>query len=60
MAVITFDVEKNSVCVLVEKSDIINTKEDNIVEVSSGAKHVSGKIFVNGEIDACIVRGERQ
>ena len=59
MAVITFDVEKNSVCVLVEKSDIVNTKEDNIIEVSSGSRHISGKVFVNGEIDAFIVRGER-
>ena len=60
MAVITFDTEKNSVCVLVEKSDIIHTKDDAVVEISTGAKHLSGKIFVNGEIQTCIIRGERQ
>ena len=60
MAVITFDTEKNSVCVLVEKSDIIHMKDDNVVEISSGSKHLSGKVFVNGEINTLVLRGERQ
>lgn len=60
MAVITFDVERNSVSVLVEKSDIIHINKDDCIEVSSGTKHISGKIFVNGEIHTCIIRGERQ
>ena len=59
MAVITFDTVNNSVCILVEKSDEIHTKDDNVVEVSAGAKHLSGKIFVNAEIQTCIIRGER-
>ena len=59
MAVITFDTTNNSICVLVEKSDIIHTKDDSMVEVSTGAKHLSGKVFVNGEINTCIIRGER-
>lgn len=59
MAVITFDTEKNSVCVLVEKSDIIHIKDDNVVEVSAGSKHLSGKVFVNGEIHTLVLRGER-
>lgn len=60
MAVITFDTVKNSVCVLVEKSDLIHMKDDNVVEVSTGAKHLSGKVFVNGEIQTLVLRGERQ
>ena len=59
MAVITFDTTNNSICVLVEKSDIIHTKDDTVVEISSGAKHLTGKVFVNGEINTCIIRGER-
>ena len=59
MAVITFDTVNNSVCILVEKSDEIHMKDDNVVEVSTGAKHLSGKIFINGEIQTCIIRGER-
>ena len=59
MAVITFDAANNSVCILVEKSDVIHMKDDNVVEVSAGSKHLSGKIFVNGEIQTCIIRGER-
>lgn len=59
MAVITFDTVNNSVCILVEKSDEIHVKDDNVVEISSGAKHLSGKIFTNGEIQTCIIRGER-
>lgn len=59
MAVITFDTKNNSVCILVEKSDIIHTKDDSVVEISTGAKHLSGKVFVNGEINTCIIRGER-
>ena len=58
MAVITFD--DNSVCVLVEKSDLIHIKDDDVVEVSTGAKHLSGKVWVNGEIPTLILRGERQ
>ena len=60
MAVITFDTEKNSVCVLVEKTDSIHMKDDNVVEISSGSKHLSGKVFVNGEIQTLVIRGERQ
>lgn len=59
MAVITFDAEKNSVCVLVEKSDIIHMKDDTVVEISAGSKHLSGKVFVNGEINTLVMRGER-
>ena len=60
MAVITIDTANNSVCVLVEKNDLIHLKDDNVVEVSSGSKHLSGKVFVNGEIDTLVLRGERQ
>ena len=60
MAVITFDTEKNSVCVLVEKSDSIHIRNSSTVEISSGSKHLSGKVFVNGEIQTLIIRGERQ
>ena len=59
MAVITFDLDKNSVCVLVEKEDIVRTKENNTVSSVKGDNHYSGKIFVNGTISTCIVRGER-
>lgn len=59
MAVITFDIEKNSVCVLVEKSDAIHMKDDEITEISTGSKYLSGKVFVNGEINTLILRGER-
>lgn len=59
MAVITFDTENNKVCVLVEKTDLIHFKDDSCVEISNGSKHLSGKIFVNGEIPVCIIRGER-
>ena len=60
MAVITFDTEKNSVCVLVEKSDLIHIKDDNVVEVSTGSKHLPGKVWVNDAINTLILRGERQ
>lgn len=48
MAVITFDTEKNSVCVLIEKTDLIHVKDGNTVEISNGSKHLPGKLFVNG------------
>ena len=59
MAVITFDTEKNSVCVLVEKSDLIHIKDDSAVEISNGSKHTVGKVFINGEINTLMIRGER-
>lgn len=60
MAVITLDIERNSVCVLVEKSDILHIKDDSVVEVSTGSKHLSGHVFVNGEINTLVLRGERE
>ena len=59
MAVITFNLDNNSVCVLVEKDDIIRNKENNAVCSVKGDNYYSGKIFVNDEISTCIVRGER-
>lgn len=60
MAVITFDTKDNSVCVLVEKTDLIHIKTEDCIEISHGSKHLSGKIFVNEEIQTCVIRGERQ
>lgn len=59
MAVITLDAEKNTITVLVEKTDIVNYKDDNVIETGSGAKHFIGKVFANGEVNICMVRGER-
>lgn len=59
MAVITFDTENNSICVLVEKSDLIHLKDDSVIEISNGSKHLPGKVWVNGEINTLILRGER-
>jgi hypothetical protein len=59
MAVITLDAEKNTVTILVEKADVVNEIEDNMVVVGNGQKHIIGKIFANGEVKLCMVRGER-
>lgn len=64
MAVITFNLDKNdvcsSICVLAEKTDIIRFAQDNTTTTSSGDKYLSGKMFINGETEVCIVRGERK
>lgn len=59
MAIITLDAEKNTVTVLVEKTDLVHEKEDNVVVVGSGGQHTIGKVFANGEVKLCMVRGER-
>ena len=59
MAVITFDIEKNSVSVLVEKNDVIHIKEGNVMTIQSASKESAGKIFVNDKTYLCMVRGER-
>lgn len=59
MAVITLDRDNDSISILVEKSDIIHDKEDNVMVVGCGSKYSSGKVFVNGEIHLCMMRGER-
>lgn len=59
MAVITFDIEKNSISILVEKSDMVSYLENGMLTIGAGAKHTSGKVFVNGELPVCIIRGER-
>ena len=59
MAVITLDAEKNTVTILVEKTDLVHDKEDNMVVVGSGSSYTIGKVFANGEVKLCMVRGER-
>jgi ATP-dependent protease HslVU (ClpYQ) peptidase subunit len=59
MAVITLDAEKNTVTILVEKTDLVHNKEDNMVVVGSGSNYTIGKVFANGEVNLCMVRGER-
>lgn len=59
MAVITLDAEKNTVTVLVEKSDLIHERKGNMLEVGGANKHTIGKVFANGEVKLCMIRGER-
>lgn len=59
MAVITLNAEKNTVTVLVEKTDLIHEIEGNTTIVGSGQKYTIGKLFANGEVDICMIRGER-
>lgn len=59
MAVITLDLDKNTVAILVEKTDIIREKEKNATTSYCAKDVVSGKVFVNGEIELCLIRGER-
>lgn len=59
MAVITLDAEKNTVTVLVEKTDLIHERRGNMLEVGGGNKYTIGKVFANGEVKLCMIRGER-
>ena len=59
MAVFTFDVEKNSISILVEKSDMVSYKENDTLTIGHGGQYTAGKLFVNGEVSVCIIRGER-
>lgn len=59
MAVITLDAEKNTVTILVEKSDLIHERKGNMLEVGCAHKHTIGKVFANGEVNICMIRGER-
>ena len=59
MAVITLDAEKNTVTILVEKTDLVHSVKNNMVEIASGNQYTIGKTFANGEISLCMIRGER-
>lgn len=59
MAVITFDEEKNSVTVLVEKMDSLRFHRDDVTEVCNAGQYTSGFMFCNGEVKLCAIRGER-
>ena len=59
MAVITLDAEKNTVTVLVEKTDLVHSIKNNMVEIASGNQYTIGKTFANGEVNLCMIRGER-
>ena len=51
--------KKNTVTVLVEKADLVHERKDNEIIVGCGSKHVIGKVFANGEVKLCMIRGER-
>ena len=59
MAVIELDAKENTVTVLVEKTDLVHVREDNNLIVGSGSKYAIGRVFANGEVKLCMVRGER-
>ena len=59
MAVIELDAKENTVTVLVEKTDLVHVREDNNLIVGSGSKYTIGRVFANGEVKLCMVRGER-
>lgn len=59
MAVITLDLDKNTISILVEKTDLMRERENNIVTAYKADTVLSGKVFVNGEIQLCMIRGER-
>lgn len=59
MAVITLDFDKNTVSILVEKTDLMRERENNIVTAYKADTCLSGKVFVNGEIPLCMILGER-
>ena len=60
MAVIVFDSERNSVSVLVEKTDVIHERKDNQVTVFSAKQCSAGKVLINENINLCMIRGERE
>lgn len=59
MAVITLDAEKNTVTILVEKTDLVHYVKENMIEIANGSKYTIGKTFANGEVKLCMIRGER-
>jgi hypothetical protein len=59
MAVITLDAKENTITVLVEKTDLVHVREDDTLIIGSGSKYTIGKVFANGEVNLCMVRGER-
>ena len=52
-------IDKNTVSILVEKTDLIRERENNELISYNANAVVSGKVFVNGEIPLCMIRGER-
>lgn len=59
MAVITFDIDKQKVYVVVEETDIINTRDQGQATTVSAARYNVGKVFIDENLDICIIRGER-
>lgn len=59
MAIITFDHDNDSISILVEKTDIITDRESNTTSIKSAKDYVVGKVFINEEVNLCMIRGER-
>lgn len=59
MAIITFDIDNDSISVLVEKTDIIREKDDGVILSQSAQKNLVGEVLANDEFKICIIRGER-
>lgn len=59
MAIITFDLDNGKVYILVEKTDIIREKDEGAIYSQSAKKHSVGTVFINEEIELCMIRGEK-
>lgn len=59
MAVITFDKDNDIVTILVESIDKIHDKEAGVTEIRSGKDYTIGKMFICGEGNVYMIRGER-
>lgn len=59
MAIITFDLDNNSISVLVEKTDIVREKENGVIFSQNAKNQMVGEVLANDEFKICIIRGER-
>ena len=59
MAIINFDIDKQKIYIIVERQDTIRTVEEKTVETTQGGQYDIGKVFIDGPLEVCVIRGER-
>lgn len=60
MAVFTLDNDNNILTILVEKSDRICNKNKGVTEITNAKNFNVGKMFIAGEQNVYMIRGERE
>ena len=59
MAIITIDEETKQVAILIERTDELKFKTDELTVVNFGSSYTPGALLHNSQVNVIMMRGER-